>query len=62
MVWCGPTEIPARLAVMPELTDDDARWLNQQLDVVDQPTVRYARHFSLPPPPTGGRRDDVGRR
>jgi hypothetical protein len=47
--------LPPRLAVRPELTDDDVAWLNRQLELVDRPEVRFARTLPLPPPPSGRR-------
>lgn len=42
--------LPPRLAVRPELTDDDVAWLNGQMAMVDNPPVRYVREIPLPPP------------
>ena len=65
--WTGPTrqgrdwngwpvaQRPPRLAVHPELTADDVAWLNRQLELVDTPTVRFAREIAVPPPPSGMR-------
>ena len=44
---------PPLTALMPELTEADVAWLNRQLELVDAPTVRFAREIKLPPPPTG---------
>lgn len=44
---------PPRTALDPRLTDDDVAWLNGQLELVDRPTVRFAREIPLPPPPSG---------
>lgn len=57
MVATGPlgdaARLPPRLAVHPELTDDDVAWLNEQLTLVDRPAVRYARALPLPPLSSG---------
>lgn len=51
----GRARIPASLAVLPELTEDDVTWLNQQMALVDNPPIRYAREVPLPPLPSGKR-------
>lgn len=45
---------PPRVHLDAHLTDDDVAWLNDQLAVVDKPTVRFVR--DLIPPPSSGRR------
>ena len=64
MVWTGPVGqrevpggremIPPPLAVRPEFTDDDVRWLNAQMQLTGKPPVRYAREMPPPPPPPWG--------
>lgn len=46
---------PPRVALDSRLTDDDVVWLNGQLELVDKPTVRFAREIVPPPPPSGMR-------
>jgi hypothetical protein len=41
--------IPPPLAIRPELTEDDVRWLNDQMALVDRPPVQYARELPRPP-------------
>lgn len=52
MVWLGPLLIEefARVDVRPELADEDVRWLNAQMALVDNPRVVYARRALRPPP------------
>lgn len=57
MVWTVPvdlSDLPPRLAVRPELTDEDVRWLNSHLELVDRPAVKYSRQGPPTPPPSGG--------
>lgn len=42
---------PPRVALDQRLTDDDVVWLNRQMELVEKPTVRFARE--IPPPPWG---------
>jgi len=44
---------PPRVALNPNLTDDDVAWLNGQLELVETPTVRFAREIKPPPLPSG---------
>jgi hypothetical protein len=64
MVWTGPVGQaygpgfdsswrPPRVHLDAHLTDDDVAWLNDQLAIVDAPTVRFAREIKPPPPPSG---------
>lgn len=54
MVWTGPTRpLLPRLALRPELTEEDVAWLNRQMGMTDDPPVRYAREIPLPPLPSG---------
>lgn len=45
---------PPRVALDQRLTDDDVTWLNGQLELVDKPTVRFAREIALPYGPASG--------
>lgn len=48
MVFTGPLLPSApRLQVYPELSDEDVKWLNEQLGHVDTPDVKYT---NIPPP------------
>nr|MDT0660862.1 hypothetical protein [Micromonospora sp. DSM 115978] len=49
MVWLGPL-LPIdsdgrALYVRPELTDDDVTWLNAEIELAGNPTVRYSREY-----------------
>ncbi|NMO52018.1 hypothetical protein HH310_12525 [Actinoplanes sp. TBRC 11911] len=48
-----PSWRPPLTALDPRLTDDDVAWLNRQLELVDNPRVKYAREIPPPPPPSG---------
>lgn len=66
MVWTGPVGLrygpgvdsswrPPLTYLDPNLTGDDVAWLNRQMELIDKPTVRFAREIALPPPPSGRR-------
>ena len=58
MAYTGPliASVPPQLVLDPRLTAADVDWLNGQLGLVDEPSVRFTRALPPPPPPSGGYR------